>query len=587
MIKLEGIIWQKRKSRGRGLRATTGCLICKRRHVKCDEVHPQCGPCAKGRRPCVYAHSHRRDVTAHPGASESPPDKVSGDHNSGSNSSTRSLQVVVDSRHQGQQSIRQNSSSVEAHHAGTDENVVIPTPKPSDSYVSSSGTQARSTPLRWLQPLAKDVNNPDGGFLLSPSQVSRNRIETGEDSQNSSNLRPHTLRDQESFHATAFSPEIGQRVVPQSPGTSSVATKAPSSWTSRYPIPLSDVEHHIFQHFVRVSSKLLDFYDPEMHFATAVSHIALQNVGLIKALLALSARHLSLGKAEKDHVVRTSAKKDEIPRRGKDTMDRNLAAKYYSEALDYLNKAMQYPSHARSLDLIVTAILISTYEMIDGSNQNWERHLKGISWRQQLQGNNGESGGLRSAVWWAWLQQDIWAAIRRRRRVFSFWKPRKPVSTLMMSELATRALYLLSQCINYASKEEEEASGLERRVDRGNELLSLLQEWREVLPPEYSPLPSVSSSEIFPPIWVHPPSYAAALQIYSLALILVILHRPSTGGIDDYRSTQHMLAVSVSTICGIARSVDENDEAANMTSLNCLFGGRITWNLPLSYNANI
>lgn len=28
--------------------------ICRKRHMKCDEVKPQCGPCAKGNRPCVY-----------------------------------------------------------------------------------------------------------------------------------------------------------------------------------------------------------------------------------------------------------------------------------------------------------------------------------------------------------------------------------------------------------------------------------------------------------------------------------------------------------------------------------------------------
>ncbi|KAB8079158.1 hypothetical protein BDV29DRAFT_164983 [Aspergillus leporis] len=47
-------IRKQRKSRGRGLRTSTGCLICKSRHVKCDEVRPQCAPCAKGQRPCVY-----------------------------------------------------------------------------------------------------------------------------------------------------------------------------------------------------------------------------------------------------------------------------------------------------------------------------------------------------------------------------------------------------------------------------------------------------------------------------------------------------------------------------------------------------
>lgn len=85
-----------------------------------------------------------------------------------------------------------------------------------------------------------------------------------------------------------------------------------------------------------------------------------------------------------------------------------------------------------------------------------------------------------------------------------------------------------------------------------SELFFLLQEWYDHLPAEYSPLPTASELMVFPHIWVHPPSYAAALQIHSLARVLVILHRPSSGGLDDYRSAQKLLILSVNTIRGIA-----------------------------------
>ena len=457
---------------------------------------------------------------------------------------------------------------------------MIPTPKGSITYVPSPGTESsvtsRVAPLSWFELLATDAANADDRFLLSPPrQFSRSRLEPGEDPRNSSNLRPRTLRERESFHAAAFprDPEIEQRFASQTPESAPVVADDPLLWTSDYPVALTGLEHYLFRHFVRVSSKWLDFYDPELHFATTVPHIALRNVGLMKALLALSARHLSLCGNERGSFVRSSVDRDGSSSQ-QDVIDRNLAVQYYFESLHYLNKAMQRPSYARSLDLIATSILISTYEMIDGSNQDWERHLKGVFWIQRFQDNDGESGGLRSAVWWAWLRQDVWVAMRERRRVFSFWNPKKPVSMLSSPELATRATYLLAQCVNYASKEEEEASELERRLDRGSELLFLLQEWHECLPPEYSPLPSASEIQTVPPIWVNPPSAAAALQIHSLARILVILHRPSSGGLDDYRAAQHVLALSVSTICGIARSVDEDDDGANIVSLNCLFGGK-------------
>jgi hypothetical protein len=65
-------------------------------------------------------------------------------------------------------------------------------------------------------------------------------------------------------------------------------------------------------------------------------------------------------------------------------IDRNLAVQYYYETLHYLNRAMQHPSYARSHEVIATSLLISTYEMIDGSNQDWERHLKGVFWIQRF-----------------------------------------------------------------------------------------------------------------------------------------------------------------------------------------------------------
>lgn len=495
------------------------------------------------------------------------------------------LQVLVDACDQ-QQAIHQQSPSRDPQPSAASlapENRVsttpaLATPQPAAGYVPSPGTDSsvtsRIAPLSWFELLATDAANADDRFLLSPpQQFPRNQVDVGEDPRNSSNLRPRSLRERESFHAAAFprDPEIEQRLASQTPEGAPGGADELSTWSLRQPVSLSGLEHHLFHHFVRVSSHWLDFYDPTQHFASVVPHLALQNLGLMRALLSLSARHLSLTNNGQEQSAQVSV--ETASRTPSDTVDRNLAVQYYYESLHYLNKAMQHPSYARSHELIATAILISTYEMIDGSNQDWERHLKGVFWIQRFQDNDGETGGLRSAVWWAWIRQDVWVAMREQRRVFSFWQPKKPVSTLNPTELATRATYLLAQCVNYASKEEKDASDLSRRLERGSELLYMLQDWSDHLPPEYNPLPIISDTQIFPPIWIHPPHYGAALQIHSLARVLVILHRPSSGGLEDYRAAQKLLTLSVSTICGIARAVDESDSAANLVSLHCLFGG--------------
>lgn len=336
----------------------------------------------------------------------------------------------------------------------------------------------------------------------------------------------------------------------------------------------------MFSHFVRTLGAWLDFFDSSLQISTVLPHLALRNTGLMNALLALSARNLSLYNETDEHQGGPRAAGKNGTSNPADTelemasrIDRNIAVQYYYETLHYLNKAMHYPSYTRSPELLCTALLISTYEMIDGSNYDWERHLKGVFWIQRFQNNDGESGGIRQAVWWAWLRQDVWVAMRERRRVFSFFQPRKHISTLTAPELTCRAHYLLSQCVNYASREESESTDIQQRLERGNELLFMLQEWQNYLPREFSPLPIKQSSDIFPPIWIHPPPYAAAVQLHSLARILVVLHRPSIGGLQDYRAAQSLLASSVSTVCGIARTIRSDDMPASLVSLNCLFGG--------------
>ncbi|CAI7645590.1 unnamed protein product [Penicillium pancosmium] len=235
---------------------------------------------------------------------------------------------------------------------------------------------------------------------------------------------------------------------------------------------------------------------------------------------------------------------------------------------------MHHPSHTQSLDLVAAAVLISTYEMIDDSIQNWKRRIEGIFWIQQFQDIDGECKGLRSALWWAWLQQDTWAALLERRRTLNIWKSERGIASLTAPELARYAWYLLGQCVNYIS-EEERQEGTVRRSDRGNELLQMLKEWREALPSEYNPLPLTSEEDIFPAIWINPASYAAALQIQSLSLVLVVLQYPSLGFTVNDRRPKHILTAAMSTICGIARSAHADDMAANLVSMNCLYKAAI------------
>lgn len=213
----------------------------------------------------------------------------------------------------------------------------------------------------------------------------------------------------------------------------------------------------------------------------------------MNAVLALSARHLSLSSkvGEKDH------------------QDLNEALKYYYKTLHYIQEAMQYDTYKTSLELLATSSIISAYEMLDGSRQDWERHLKGVHWIQRSQTIHGDSGGLKQAVWWTWLCQDVWAAFREKRRPFTFWRPVKTLDELDPYQLAARSVYFFAQVVAFCSKEDTEAAKNDpiARVAAADALKDQLENWRRHLTAEFQPLPySGSVDDVFEPIWIYPPA---------------------------------------------------------------------------------
>ena len=295
---------------------------------------------------------------------------------------------------------------------------------------------------------------------------------------------------------------------------------------------------------------------------------------IVNAILALSARHLSLSHAASE-----------------EQRDRNIGLKYYYETLHYLQNAMSYDSYTTSLELLATALIVSTYEMLDDIGSGWERHLKGVFWIQRSQVIQGESGGLRSAVWWAWLRQDVWAAFRERRKTLSFWTPTKAYNMLTPHEIALRSVWVFARAVDYCSKEEikDGEQNLQSRIEKGEIVLEMLDEWERNLTIEFVPLPVDRDfgREGFKPIWINPPAFGTLLMPYGLlpltrlgvsiqlncaARILLLLHKPSLGGRRGFMEQQQLLSKAVNTICGIAMTL--SDDASSLMSSQCLFIGK-------------
>jgi Fungal specific transcription factor domain len=322
-------------------------------------------------------------------------------------------------------------------------------------------------------------------------------------------------------------------------------------------IQLLDHEIPLFRRFVERLALWLDLFDPRKHFSSFVPHLALCNEGLMKAILALGARHMSLKPPESGTAP-----------------DRTAAVQYYYETLRYLQQAMKFESYNRSLELIATALIVSMYEMIDGAGKGWERHLKGVFWIQRSRNIGAESLGMEGAGWWAWLRQDVWAAFRERRKVYSFHKPTKKYEDMDQYDLASKSVYLLAQAINYSSDQETKdgENNLQGRIERARQLCDMLEEWRRHLSVHFKPLPlepNASEKSPFRPIWVNPAPLGTAIQMNCFARNLLLIHQPAPGGYTEFFRRQGHIAEGVDTICGIAMCI--KDEPSSVSSTQCLF----------------
>lgn len=348
------------------------------------------------------------------------------------------------------------------------------------------------------------------------------------------------------------------------------------SWNTSEEIKLSKQEVKYLQHYVDVVSPLFDLFDPELHFQNHVLRAALWNEGILKSVLAVAALHRSFYSDQDPKIL--SVDNLNSPKDQAASSHGEIAAQYYYETISWLSKAMQIPGYAHSREILVNALLISWYEAFESdTSQNWERHLKGVFWIQRSQNNDGESTGIRKAIWWSWLRQDIWAAFRHNRRTLTIHRPTKKLGELTKDELACRMLFIQAKAVSYASPEAQQTLELDQRLAEGRELLALMDEWYSTIPADFKPLKirleedaSTTTTE-YSPIWIHPPMFAAAMQAYHSARILVFLNMPSPGGVQASRERQKLLDECVRNICGVAAAPNALDPGLALCNSQALF----------------
>lgn len=557
-----------RGPRGRGLRSTSGCLTCRSRRLKCDESKPICSNCGKSSRDCTYPETTSA-IDRHIGSEQAAADDIQ-------QSLSRTESTLDDTT---QQYDQPSSSSGLTHESLNVDDALVVDPQEhlradSIDFGPSPSTTASFAPgtasYQWYELIARDAwRNPDSYQFLT-SHSSRWSF-------NSQEVSSIPLSHSPSSHILNTSPVKSSNLARVRAGDPSLGLRQP--WNTSKPIVLDTREADYLQHYVDVVGPLLDLFDSRLHFTTKVLRLAFCNEGLLKSILALSASHrASCGDSNHRNMMVSSLLTGDQSSTVKS--DRDLALQYYYETLGYLSQSMRVPGYADSQEILANSVLISWYEAFESdSSPNWERHLKGVFWIQRSRNSDGESLDLPGAVWWTWLRQDIWAAFRNSRKTLTIWVPTKPLDELSAEELACRVLYLQAKAVSFAATESHETVDFEQRMIEGEELLAVLEEWYQILPAQFAPLPvSVTGhpSSSYKTLWIHPPIYAAAMQTYNSAKILVLLNRPSRGGRQEFHARKKMLDGCVASICGVAAAPNARYPPLAMINAQALFIGKHT-----------
>ncbi|KAJ4026332.1 hypothetical protein NW752_001271 [Fusarium irregulare] len=403
-----------------------------------------------------------------------------------------------------------------------------------ESASTTPASSASVAAVRWFGILANDA---PGEVFTEADALQGELLDTSTDGQADSDITPL----QRATRAIDAQPDVSDR-------RSSVSEE--SLWQASESISLLDQEQSLFQNFLHRICSWLDLFDPARTFSTRVPHLAVRNAGLLNAILALSSYHQSLD---------TSLPPSQRP-------DQNIALQYYYQTLHYVQKAMRYSSYQNSQELMATTLMVSTYEMLRGSRQDWQQHLQGVFWILRSRQIEVETSSLESTTWWAWLRQDIWVAFREKRRTYSTWMPKKGYTELDSHELASRAVWIMAQVINFCAVDE-----LEGRVGWAKALRKMLDEWQRHLTVEFSALPTMGKyeGEVFKPHLIHPQCFGLAVQLHHCSRILINAHEPHLGGIQGFLKRQKEIQQSIEMVCGISMTLTE--DASSMLSSQCLF----------------
>lgn len=228
-----------------------------------------------------------------------------------------------------------------------------------------------------------------------------------------------------------------------------------------------------------------DICDPQSHFSTEVPRRALDEPMLLKALLALAARH------------------DAILTNHNDCE----ASAFHGECLQLLIVALNQPEENYDDNLLITVVVLRFYEELERTTDR-KCHLLGSNRLLNLMSRSASSGGLAEAVSWQFLRQAIYSSIAQYEPIQLDLRNYERSSVFHRDDDAAlaNAIIFFCACIvklccavpGYAIDRED-----------WQRLADCVEKWHSNKPRSWQPLryqpPNLSADQPFPELWIMSP----------------------------------------------------------------------------------
>ncbi|KAJ5881394.1 uncharacterized protein N7529_000066 [Penicillium soppii] len=291
-----------------------------------------------------------------------------------------------------------------------------------------------------------------------------------------------------------------------------VATSSPLSQLSEDGIVLSLREASLMRYFIHKIAPWADICDIHSHFSTEVPRRALKNSLVLKAILALSARHYAILAQDSDWE----------------------ASAYHGECLKLLIAALNEAETHCDENMLIAVVILRIYEELE-NNTDQKFHLLGSNRLVNLVSRSASSGGVAEAY------QPLQLDMQNYESSSMFQRHDDMAYANMIIYYCARILQL---CCDTP----------ERIVDRDTwrHISESVEDWSQTKPSTWQPIryqaANMAADRPFPELWMISPPAVVGMQYYHSACIFLTLSDTPSHHMSDYEIALSKRAKELDTV---------------------------------------